>query len=828
MAYSSNFNLNPSSGRSRSDSRYLREDTQRRHGVAPSERSSGRFSDQGRSSRISADGRTSSERIQSRSTRTTNRVTVSNKEAYRTSSERVQSPRQSAPKRPAPNAQKVGKAGKAQKQTRALQQTPNPHAYVSRGNTSLLGRLLDIINLLVAAILKLIVLLGKGLGRGFLWIWGKNKIAGGAIVVIVALVCAFVLDTAATGDKIYKGVSVGDVDVAGMTQQQAADAIVARYSEKLASTNVYIFTSEEAAKNTNVEQAQKEEEALAEQTSVEQHLENKVLWVESADTLGARLPAQEMAAEAVNFGRTTGIFDRFSTLMRPHIIEPRVDYNQTIISKLLSDLDIAIGDPVQEFGIDIKEGVASVIEGHDGYMINKDGFVKTLTEKLLYSEVNDPRYIPVAEYISLKVDSASAQKTADAVNEALAEGASFAYNSKVADIDNQTLAAWIETEPAQRRNGEWYLKPVLSETRALTTLTKSLNFGEGGQKYQVGISVEGNGVRVTPNQTITIPSVGAALGALDQVLFGSFCDNGTQRIAGDRYNIAIQTQETAGPLSLDEALAYGVVTKFSSFTTKFNLATSTLNRLYNIQKAADLITDSVVPANGTWSFNETAGDCNTEAGFKDAGVVKDGEMTDAPGGGVCQVATTVFNAVYDAGFSIKERHNHTIQPAAYPAGRDAAIAYPTLDLVWQNNTPSDVLLQTSYDDYSITVDLIGENPERTVTTNTGEWEEGEPYKVKVVLADNYADNAVVKYTNGVDGAAITVVRTVVGPDGTQIEQNTFNSHYAPIHEIYRVGAKVDQAEIERKYARSEDDKGSASSNNAKNDTASGASKKAAA
>lgn len=681
-----------------------------------------------------------------------------------------------------------------------------PYASSQKGNTSILGIIIDLISMGINALVKLALLAGKWLISGFLWIWDRNKIAGGAIACVVALALLFGIDTVLTGSKIYKGIYVGDVDVSGMTQQQATEAISARYNDKLTSTSIYIYSSEDAARNVSVDQALKQEEALAEQTSVEKHLKNKVLWVESADSLGARLPAEEMAAEAVNFGRSTGIFDRFSTLMRTHVIPARVEYNDTILSNLVGDLDIAIGNPVQEFSIQVKDGQASVVDGHDGYMINRDVFTNTLTDKFLNSEVNDPRYIPVAEYINLKITKEEAQKTADVVNEVLSEGASFSYNSKNAEIDKQTLGNWIETETAQRKNNQWYLKPMLSENKALKSLTKKLSLNENGQHYKVSFSGKGSNILVMPDQTITVPNVGSALDNLNQVLFGSYCESGSQRISGTRYNIGIDTRESSEPLSLDEAQAYGVVSTFSSFTTKINLASSTLNRLYNIQKAADLINDSITKANGgRWSFNQTAGDCNTENGFKNAGVVKGDEMTDAPGGGVCQVATTVFNAVYDAGLSFKERHNHTIQPASYPAGRDAAIAYPTLDLVWQNNTQSDILLQTTYDNKSITVNLIGEDPERTVTTSTGEWEKGDLYKTKFVLGENYSENAIVKTTKGVDGATITVVRTVVDKNGQQLEQNTFTSKYSPINEVYKVGSGVDQTEAARKYARSEEE-----------------------
>lgn len=686
----------------------------------------------------------------------------------------------------------------------AAVQSPERPQRAGGAGSSGTSKLFDILKLLLLGLLHVIALAGRGIGRVFLALWGKSRILGCALTVALVLGAGFLIDSALTADKVYQGVKVGDVDVGGMTQQEAADAISARYADKLANTSVYIFTSEEAARDTDVTQVQMQEQVLAEQISVEDALENKVLWVESSDTLGARLPVQELAAEAYEFGRSTGMFDRFSTLMRAHEIPARLDYNPTMLDKLVSDLDTAIGTPAQESGISIQDGTASVVEGHDGYEIDEAVFQGTLTDKLLNSEVDDPRYIPVAEYVTLKVDAASAQKTADAVNQALEEGASFDLGDASTDISKETLGSWVEAAPAER-DGEWYLKPTLSEKKALETLTGSLNLEQEEEPYAVSFQVGEDGVSVSPSQEISIPNVGTALEGLDQALFGSFCEAGVQQISGDRFDIPIQTQRTSGPLSLDEALAYGVVTKFSTYTTQFNSTSSTMNRMYNIQKAADLINDSVVGADGgRWSFNETAGDCNAEAGFKEAGVISGDEMTQEAGGGICQVATTVFNAVYESGLPIIERHNHSLISTSYPAGRDAAIAYPTLDLVWENDGPSDVLLTTSYTSTSVTVNLIGEDPDLTVTTEVGDWEEGDPYKVKVEVDDTYAPTAVVKMTAGSDGKTIEVTRTVKNAQGDVVGQQVFSSVYSPTNELYKVGSEVDAAEVQRKHAREDD------------------------
>ena len=169
------------------------------------------------------------------------------------------------------------------------------------------------------------------------------------------------------------------------------------------------------------------------------------------------------------------------------------------------------------------------------------------------------------------------------------------------------------------------------------------------------------------------------------------------------------------------------------YTTEFTSGAGTENRNHNIRLVSDLLNDSVAPAGGTWSFNGTSGECNAERGFLGAGAIIDGEYEDAVGGGICQVATTVFNAVYDAGYPVPTRYNHSLYIASYPAGRDAAVSWDELDLVWKNDGASDVLMRTSYTDTSVTVTLYGVDPGYRVSTNVGEWTEGEKHKTKTCL-----------------------------------------------------------------------------------------------
>ncbi len=205
-----------------------------------------------------------------------------------------------------------------------------------------------------------------------------------------------------------------------------------------------------------------------------------------------------------------------------------------------------------------------------------------------------------------------------------------------------------------------------------------------------------------------------------------------------------------------------------------------------------MLNNSIVKANGgQWSFNEVAGDCNAERGFKGAGTIVDGQVVDDIGGGICQVATTVFNAVYEAGLPVVERQNHSLYIASYPAGRDAAISWPELDLVWSNDTNCDILVQTSWTDSTVTVTLLGVDPGYSVESVEGEFKDGAKHGVRTEESRDLARGEYQVKQAGVDGSSIDVTRIVRDADNKIVRKDTFTSVYDAQDEIIEVGPNTD-------------------------------------
>ena len=287
-----------------------------------------------------------------------------------------------------------------------------------------------------------------------------------------------------------------------------------------------------------------------------------------------------------------------------------------------------------------------------------------------------------------------------------------------------------------------------------------------------------------------------ALADADEMLFGSF-DGGGSFSPPASPSVEIGWGAAPERTTFDEAIQCGLIGEISSFTTEYNDGAGTASRRHNIHRAADLLTDSVAAAQGgQWSFNAVMGEANEGNGFQAAHAIVNGEYEDAIGGGICQVATTVFNAVFEAGYPVTERRNHSLYISSYPTGRDAAIAYPDLDLTWVNDGTSDVLLRTRYTDSSLTVTLYGVDPGYVVASQTGEWTEGDPFGKRVVIDENEPEGTRYVKTAGADGRCVTVHRTVRDRAGTVLHEEDFASSYAPIDEVTVVGPHTPTAEEE--------------------------------
>ena len=610
--------------------------------------------------------------------------------------------------------------------------------------------------------------------------------------VIVLLIVLVVWDNLANYGKAYGNVSIGGESVAGLTEEQIHSKLETDYGDKISGAEVRIYASESAKSRESSEIAKQETAAQAEQVSVEEAKASVTSWVTSASGVRAQIPYDDLVSKALAAGREGGFLSRLSLFAVPQDIPFSITYDDEAIEQLAGAIDSTIGDERIDAMVTIEEGVAAAVKGHDGKMVDRDWLRTKLTEALI-SDDAERTFVAEASDAPSRTTYDQAQEMATDINRALNSNLTFKYRSQSWQVDPANIGEWTKVEVAEVEDG-YELKASIDESLATSDLVKHLDASVSGENVVVDFEIAGEQVLVKTSGSGVIPEVGPAVTRAGEVLYG---DSGLAWGSGaSQAEIDVNESNAPEELTFDQAIGLGIITAVSEYTTEFSDAEGTENRNHNIKVAADLLNNTVCDSGGgTWSFNTHSGDTNQDPPFSSAGSIVDGEYVDSIGGGICQVATTVFNAVYEAGLEIDDRHNHSLYIASYPTGRDAAVSYPEMDLVWSNHHSSDILLKLSYTDTSITATLYSTPMGYKVSTETGEWEDGEKYKTTFETDETLGKGSYYLKTTGADGSQITIVRTVTDMHGNVVKEDTFTSVYSPKDEVYLVGPGTDTSRI---------------------------------
>ncbi|MFC7393807.1 VanW family protein [Scopulibacillus cellulosilyticus] len=171
--------------------------------------------------------------------------------------------------------------------------------------------------------------------------------------------------------------------------------------------------------------------------------------------------------------------------------------------------------------------------------------------------------------------------------------------------------------------------------------------------------------------------------AFKNLLYNNLLGNGPSTIEVPR--------QTIYPKIDSELLSRIREKQIGQYVTYFN--PNNRNRTDNISLAADAINNYVVLPNATFSFNKVVGMRTIQRGYKRAPVIVKGELSEGVGGGICQVSSTLFNAVDRAGLQIVQRYSHSKRVPYVPPGRDATVSWYGPDFRFQNKYNEPILIK---------------------------------------------------------------------------------------------------------------------------------------
>lgn len=221
-----------------------------------------------------------------------------------------------------------------------------------------------------------------------------------------------------------------------------------------------------------------------------------------------------------------------------------------------------------------------------------------------------------------------------------------------------------------------------------------------------------------------------------------------------------------------------------------NFSNRNSNRNHNIELAVIALNGWIIEPGQTFSFNEVVGPATKEKGFLEAPVLRNKQLVLDVGGGICQVATTLYQAALRAELEIVQRSRHS-RPVSYvPLGQDATVAYDLLDLKIRNNRDFPVILTGKVDDASITMSIWGAEKEANkIVEIVTEDVKVIPPSILEHPDPNLAKDLRRQVQKGEEGYKVKVYRLIYEGGVEKSRELISTDLYPPVNEIVHIGTK---------------------------------------
>lgn len=186
-----------------------------------------------------------------------------------------------------------------------------------------------------------------------------------------------------------------------------------------------------------------------------------------------------------------------------------------------------------------------------------------------------------------------------------------------------------------------------------------------------------------------------------------------------KYNLTI-TQPKIKLADIKWDLYKDTVSSYKTYFTTYDT-----NRVTNLKICLRILDGTVVMPGETFSFNNTIGPGTSAQGFLPASTFKNGQIVKEIGGGICQIASTLYNVALYGSFEIKERKNHSLPVGYVPASRDATVYYPYLDFKFKNTRNYPIKIVTTFNaGGSLSISFMGTKEEVEYEVILTSWKTG--------------------------------------------------------------------------------------------------------
>lgn len=256
----------------------------------------------------------------------------------------------------------------------------------------------------------------------------------------------------------------------------------------------------------------------------------------------------------------------------------------------------------------------------------------------------------------------------------------------------------------------------------------------------------------------------------------------------DKEEYEIELKITVPEVTTDKIGPEAFPDLLSSFSTRYDA--SNYSRTTNLKLAMNKLNGVVVASGETFSYNETLGKRTAEAGYKEAGGYAGGRVVQTLAGGICQISSTLYDAVVYANLDIVERHNHMFLAGYVGAGKDATVVYGSLDFKFKNTRKYPIMIKTTIGNGVAKIDIYGIKEEVEydvdIITNILSYT---PFKVIYENDSSLAEGQQKVTQSGMNGCK-SITYKVLKLNGVEVSRTVLSSDtYDPMNKIIRVGTK---------------------------------------
>jgi len=610
----------------------------------------------------------------------------------------------------------------------------------------------------------------------------KRIILTASIAVASILLLGLFIDIALNFGKIHRGVTLQGIPLGGLTREEAELVIAEQITAMITDEPIDLFPSAERALKGIDEQTFELFHAST-NYDLELAIENATSWRINTTTISTGVDAAKLAEKAYRVGRGADFFTgRLKAGFMGVDLTAELSHEILQLESLVMIFNSALGTKMRNADIRYEDGVFVAVPGAEGYEVDHEVFVRLLDQAFLGG--NRSIVIPM-RIVSVEIKDEEAQELAKKVQQAMQQAAEqpiilIHNNTDFWEFDSSYIIPWIVTT-IERDGKKAKLTAKISETLMEPVVHSLIGDRDPGiRPIDASFKVVDGKLMIVPGINGTCVDYVRLAEDMSRVLFS----DGAQ--TKDR-SVQLKVTSLEPSFSTKHAEDLQINDMIASFTTTYYNDIDA--RINNIHLVSDLLNNSLIAPGGIWSYHDTAGYCSAERGFLPAGAIINGQYVDQIGGGLCQVATTVYNTVLESGLPVVERVFHSLYPDSYPAGRDATVSYRWPDLKFQNDTENWILLTMSYTNDTVTCTLWGTNPGYVVKFEDTGFYNWVPFTTKRIENPDLPRGTERVIKEGLMGRTIVVTRYVYNKDGELIRKADFKSVYDPEFEIIEVGTK---------------------------------------